>query len=136
MHHTMTQSLFYLLKQRVSRYMLVSGFATLLDYTIYSTLLLLGAPYWLGIITGYLASTTAHFFVTRKVVFRNGSKIRTTQRELMAIYCIATIAIGLNIIIVDFLNQLIGIDYFTARVVAIGLVFFYNYYTRKTIIYH
>lgn len=117
----------------MGRFFWIGGLTTLIDYLLYAVLVFFGFSYILGIVVGYFVGLLVNFYLTRKYVFQNGSKFETIKKEFGAVFFIAIIAVGLNILIVKILAPII--DYYSARVVAIILVFFVNFYLRKWFVY-
>jgi len=122
---------------QMSRFFIVGGLSTLVDYVIFSIAVSLHVHYSLGIILGYLIGFIVHFTLSKKHVFLSGSKINHPLAELFSVFLIALSGLLLNILIVwlfhNFLNLL---DVFSSRIVAIILVFFWSYFARKLFVYH
>jgi len=122
---------------QMSRFFIVGGLSTLVDYVIFSIAVSLHVHYSLGITLGYLIGFIVHFTLSKKHVFLSGSKINHPLAELFSVFLIALSGLLLNILIVwlfhNFLNLL---DVFSSRIVAIILVFFWSYFARKLFVYH
>ncbi len=117
----------------MGRFFWIGGLTTVIDYLLYAVLIFFGFSYILGIIAGYFVGLLVNFYLTRKYVFQNGSKFGSIKKEFSAVFFIAVLAVGLNILIVKILALVI--DYYSARAVAIILVFFVNFYLRKWFVY-
>ena len=117
------------------KYFLYIGvLATIVDYSIYILLVYNEIfSYNVSIIVGYSIGFVISFFLTRRYAFKR-IRIEKAQHELLAVIFVTLIGLLINIGIV---NILIGFDsnsYF-ARIIAIGVVFFFNYFVRKRFIY-
>jgi len=118
----------------MGRFFIVGAISTTIDFLLYALLVSSGLPYTIAIVIGYLAGLLVNFHLTRTRVFPNQSRFSKLHQEFLAIFLISIVAIALNICIVWALAQL-GIDYYSARVMALVLVFFFNYYARKGLVY-
>ena len=118
----------------IGKFFIVGAISTAVDFVIYSILIYLGIPYYIAIIIGYMSGLIVNFYLARNKVFTKGSRFDKLHHEFIAVFIVSIIAVGLNIFIVWFLST-IGIDYYSGRVVALIIVFFFNYYARKGFIY-
>ncbi|MCH9813521.1 MAG: GtrA family protein [Epsilonproteobacteria bacterium] len=119
---------------QMRRFLVVGIVSTFVDYLFYSLLIyfqLLPTTYAIAI--GYLFGFLLSFFLTRSYVFSE-IKVDKIHREFIIVFVIAFVGLLLNILIVKALAY-VGTDLYSARVVAIGIVFFFNYYVRKVFVY-
>jgi len=118
----------------IGRFAIVGAITTIIDYVIYALLVFLGVKYYIAIVIGYMCGLVANFYLSRKKVFTKGSRFNKLYSEFLAVFVVSIIAVILNILIVWFLSK-VNIDYYTGRIVALIIVFFFNYYARKGFIY-
>ena len=119
--------------KKIHKFLYVGVLSTLVDYFVYAFLIYIGLNYVYAIIIGYLSGFLVNFIVSRKYVF-DRSKIQKLHHEFLAVLCISIVAIGINIFIVWGLGKF-GINHYISRIVAIGIVFFFNYFARKVFVY-
>ena len=119
--------------KKIHKFFYVGILSTLTDYIIYASLIYVGISYIIAIIVGYLSGFLVNFIISRRYVF-DKTKIEKIHFEFMAVLAISIVAIGINIFIVWGLG-LFGINHYISRVVAIGIVFFFNYFSRKVFVY-
>jgi len=118
----------------IGRFFVVGAISTAVDFAIYSLLVYLGINYIVAIIVGYGCGFLVNFFLVRNTVFTKGSRFEKVHHEFLAVLAVSVLAVLLNIFIVWALNRF-GLDYYSARAVALVVVFFFNYFARKGFIY-
>jgi len=118
----------------IKKFFAIGIVSTIIDYVIYSILIYFGIAYYIAIVIGYITGFLANFFLARKKVFTKGSYFNKSHHEFMAAFAISIVAIFLNILIVEILAKY-GINYYIGRIIALLLVFFFNFYTRKGFVY-
>jgi len=115
-------------------FLYVGILATLVDYSLYSLFVYLELlNYGLATVIGYSAGFMISFFLTRNYAFSE-IKINKFHHEFLAVLAITFVGLLLNLFIVYMLVKLHINDY-SARAMAIGLVFFFNYFARKRFVY-
>ena len=119
----------------LGKFFIVGAISTAVDYGIYALLIFAHTPYYLAITVGYMAGLVVNFFLVRQRVFTDGSRFEKIHHEFFAIFFVSMVGLGLNIAIVWFLSDRLGVDYYLSRLAAIGVVFFFNYFARKGWIY-
>jgi len=108
--------------------------ATSIDYSLYSALVYYGVfSYAMATVTGYATGFAFSFLLTRNYVFSD-VKIDNFYYEFLAVGTITGIGLFLNLSIVFALVQY-SFNEYVARAVAIGIVFFFNYFARKRYVY-
>lgn len=119
------------------KFLFLGVFSTAIDYVIYSLLVTIDINYVVAIFFGYSAGLLANYYIARKYIFTSGTKLGSSHKEFIAVVIIAIVGMLLNMIIVKILSYSIwDVDPLHSRVVAIGLVFFWNYFIRKFFVYH
>jgi len=121
----------------VHKFLLLGLTTTAIDYIVYSVAILLNINYVIAIIMGYSTGLLANYFIGRRYIFTSGAKVGSSSHEFAAVVIIAAMGALFNIAIVKLLSySLFSIDPLYSRVVAIGVVFFWNYFARKLWVYH
>ncbi len=119
------------------RFFVLGFFSTIIDFLIYSLLIFLNFNYVVAIIFGYGSGFLFNFFIGRKHVFQNGTKANSFLKEFNFVLLINIFAVLLNIFIVYLLYSYMNVlNQIYARIVAIIVVFLWNYYARKIFVYH
>lgn len=123
--------------RQIRNFLLLGVLSTLVDYAVYSLLLMVGVDFVTAIIVGYGTGLWVNYYIARHYIFTSGTKVNSVRTEFVAVVLIAFAGALLNIAIVKLLSySLWQIDPMLSRVVAIGIVFFWNYFARKRFIYH
>ena len=121
---------------QAAKFLLLGAFTTLVDYALYSLLILFGIDYVIAVVAGYSLGLFANYTLGRKYIFMAGTKLKSTHREFVAVVAIAVMGMLINIAIVKALSySLWHIDPLFSRIVAIGVTFFWNYFMRKLFVY-
>ena len=122
---------------RLPKFFLLGAASTLIDYTVFALLISLGIDYVVAIILGYSAGLLANYYLGRRYIFVDGTKMTSSHAEFIAVSAIALVGGLLNIVIVKLLSFSLGqMDPMLSRVVAVGIVFFWNFFARKLFVYH
>jgi putative flippase GtrA len=121
----------------VGKFLLLGVLSTAIDYVIYSLLVTLNIDYVIAILVGYSAGLLANYYIARNYIFTSGTKLGSSKKEFIAVVLIAIVGMLLNMVIVKILSYSVWtINPLYSRVVAIGIVFFWNYFLRKIFVYH
>ena len=111
--------------------------STLVDYVVYSVLIVLNINYVIAIVVGYSTGLAVNYQIGRRYIFTAGVKVGSTRAEFVAVVTIALFGALFNIAIVKLLSySLWHLDPMFSRIIAIGVVFFWNYFARKVWVYH
>jgi len=122
---------------QVAKFLLLGVLSTVIDYLIYLFLVSVSVDYVIAIVVGYSSGLLANYYIGRNYIFTSGTKFRSSHREFIAVVLIAIVGMVLNIAIVKALSySLWNLDLMYSRIVAIGIVFFWNYFLRKIFVYH
>jgi len=123
--------------KQIRHFLLLGVFSTAVDYVVYSLLILLSFNYVIAIIVGYSFGLLFNYHMGRKYIFTKGTKLKSTHHEFFSVVGIAFIGMLLNILIVKLLSyMLFSLNPLYSRIIAIGIVFFWNYFLRKFFVYH
>jgi putative flippase GtrA len=127
----------FILRLQIVRFGMVSGFSTVVDYSTLGLLTLLipsGAAFVsLSVAVAYLAGTTTHFAVSRRLVFRPSRFAKPL--EFLLVLTVAVIGLGLTEAITLALNIRLGWNLFLAKSLSVCLVFFWNFLARRHLVY-
>ena len=123
--------------RQLQKFLMLGVLSTLIDYTVYSALILLNVDYVIAIVAGYSMGLLANYQIGRRYIFIAGIKVNSTHKEFVYVVVIAAVGALLNVVIVKLLSFSVWhIDPMLSRAVAIGFVFFWNYFARKRFVYH
>lgn len=123
--------------KQIHKFLLLGVVSTLIDYVVYSILIFVDIDYVVAIIAGYSSGLLANYQIGRRYIFTSGAKMKSSRAEFIAVVVIAFFGALFNIAIVKLLSYSFWqLDPMLSRVVAIGVVFFWNYFARKVWVYH
>lgn len=121
----------------IRKFLWLGVVSTLVDYAVYSLLLLAGIDYVAAIVIGYSAGLVTNFWLGRRYVFTAGVKVKSSREEFLAVSAIAVVGMLINIVIVKLLSySWFAFDPLFSRIVGIGTGFFWNFFARKWFVYH
>ena len=115
-------------------YLIVGVIATLTEWIFFylgNELLLL--HYTIATVIGYIISTFINWLAGRIIVFKKSNK--TIVAEIVSIYLSSIIGLGLNLLIMYISIDILSIGDMLSKIIATGIVFFFNYLFRKLYIY-
>ncbi len=120
---------------KVVRYFFVGGAAAVVDLSLFFIFArLLGYHYLLVGAGAFTAAAVVNYYLSIRYVFVSGARFRG-NKEFVWVYVVSSIGLLLNQIIlyigVDALQQ----DMMLAKIMAIGLVFGWNYLARKHFVF-
>lgn len=82
----------------------------------------------------FIISTFANWVLGRVWTFKD-SRTQGIVKEIISVYITSVIGLGFNLIIMRVMVGSFGINKMLSKITATGIVFFYNYFVRKKIIY-
>ncbi len=124
----------------VVRFLFVSTISTVVDYVVlYAFLACLpktGMKEFIAVAAGYLIGTIVNFVMARRIVFRPSGYHTSIEFVLVAI--VAVVGLGLTLWItltISHYEHWQDWHVLIAKTVAIVIVFFWNYFARRLLIY-
>ena len=116
-------------------YLIVGVIATVTEWIIfYIGVKVFLLHYTVATVIAYIISTFINWLAGRLLVFKQSSK--SLLNELVSIYLSSIIGLGLNILIMFVCVDVIHISDMISKVIATGIVFFFNFLVRKLYIYN
>ena len=118
----------------------VGGVSALVEWGVFSLLeYLFSIPYILATILSFIVSTTTNWYLGHSFTFK-GSKYQDKRlREIALVFFVSAIGLGFNLLLmylfVDVLGMQTNLLKIVAKVLATGIVFIWNYLSRKLWIY-
>ena len=113
-------------------YFIVGGLAAIVEwvcFAIFNKFMV----YLLATILAFCFSTTFNYVLGKKMTFKNYEQ---KKKDLFSVFFVSAIGLGLNILFMYLLIDVIDFKYeFIAKVISTGLVFMWNYISRRLFIY-
>lgn len=130
-----TKAAWWSLLEQLVRYGFVGGIAALTEWATF--FLFDGIVHWhymLATVLSFLIATFVNWAVGRCTMFQKAAKVGTAC-EILGIYFVSGIGLVLNLFLMFFFVEKIGIRNAVAKITATGLVFIWNFISRKLFIY-
>lgn len=126
-------------KQFIS-YVGVGGVAALVEWGVFSLLEYgMDMPYLLATVLAFFVSTTVNWILGRTFTFRDSSYDSKRGREMFLVFLVSAIGLGFNLCLMYMLVDVLGLRTnllkTLAKVLATGIVFIWNFLSRKLWIY-
>ena len=113
-------------------YFIVGGLSAIVEcigFAIFNRFM----PYLVATILSFCFSTTFNYFLGKKMTFKNFDKNKT---DVIWVFVVSAIGLVLNIIFMYLIIDIFKFKYeFIAKVISTGLVFIWNYVSRRLFIY-
>lgn len=114
-------------------YLIVGGIATIVEWAMFYLLDSIGSiNYALATTIAFAVSTFANWAAGRLILFKGTGHLFA---ELAKIYMTSIAGLFMNLLIMWIAIDVIGIPNFLSKVIATGIVFFWNFIIRKLLIY-
>lgn len=119
--------------KQFSIYLIVGGLATIVEWGCFYLLgNFLGTHYLVATALAFLVSTFANWLFGRWMLFKKAQGI---FKELLKIYLTSIAGLLLNLGIMWLAVEWCGVHKMAAKIIATGIVFFWNFLIRKLVIY-
>ena len=127
------------IKQFLS-YFGVGGVSALVEWAVFSLLeYLFDMPYLLATILAFIFSTTTNWFLGRTFTFRESAYKEKRGKEIFLVFLVSAIGLGFNLLLMYLFVDVIGMNTnwlkTVAKILSTGIVFIWNFLSRKLWIY-
>lgn len=117
------------------KYFFVGGAAALCDWGFYWLLInIFSLHYAVAAALSFLIATLVNYLLSLKWVFINSSRFKRGT-EMGLVFMVSAVGLLINQVTLVFLIEVIMLHYMLSKVIATGLVFFWNFYLRKYYIF-
>ena len=128
------------MKQFLS-YFCVGGVSALVEWTVFALLLyLLDMPYPAATSIAFILSTTTNWYLGRTFTFKDSEAYKDkSAKEYILVFLVSAIGLGFNVLLMYFFVNVLGMNtkilQTAAKVMSTGIVFIWNFLSRKILIY-
>jgi putative flippase GtrA len=120
---------------RLLKYFFVGGAAAICDIGLFSLFAgFLGWPWFAVSMTTFIFATLVNYLLSIKFVFESGVRHKK-HVEIAAVYFVSTLALIVNQLVLYFAIEFLGWHLIASKVLATGIVFFWNYFGRSKFIF-
>lgn len=130
-HFNTVKDSFRIYKQ-IIKFSFSSFVGFIIDYILYSILMLLTNNLVLANIMARVVSSTSNYTINRKLVFKNKGKVYKSASQY---FILAIIILGLNTMCLNLLTNVIGMNAFVSKIVVEMLLFIFSYIIQNKIIF-
>ena len=121
-------------------YFWVGGTAALVEWvTFYLLERFTGISYLLATVLAFVVSTTVNWILGRTFTFKESRYTEKRGKEFFLVFLVSAIGLGLNLLLMFFFVSGLGMDTdllkTAAKVMSTGIVFIWNFLSRKLWIY-
>ena len=119
------------------QYLLVGGLATIVEWAAFYALNTGARMYYMAATAiAFAVSTFANWLFGRLLLFRNPFKLdRALLAEILKIYLTGIAGLLMNLLIMWIAVEVFSVREMVAKIIATGIVFFWNFIVRKLLIY-
>ena len=96
---------------------------------------LLDMHYLLAETISFCGGVVVNYYLSTKWIFLN-PRVNNKKKEFLGTLLIACIGLGINNLILWTLTSIVGIYYIVSKLIATGIVFFWNFFARKKALYY
>ncbi len=124
-----------LLIMQLGGYMMAGLVATVADMgTLYIVTESMGVHYLLATVIGFIVGLIVSYLLCVIYVFKK-RRIDNPMAEFLIFALIGVIGVGLTTLTMWFLTSILGVYYMFSKLLAIGLVFIFNFGMRKLLLF-
>lgn len=117
------------------RYFFVGGFAFIVDYgSLFILTDYCGVKYLISAAIAFLLGLLINYLISILWVFNKGT-VTNRWVEFLIFAFIGLIGLGLNEAIMYIGSDMLGLHYMISKLCSTGIVFFWNFFARKIILY-
>lgn len=117
------------------RYFFVGGFAFIVDFgLLYILTEYAGLHYLLSATLSFIAGLLVNYIISCIWVFNN-SKFKNRFVEFLIFAAIGIVGLGLNDTLIWLFTDCIGTHYMFSKIVAAAIVYLWNFFARKYIVF-
>lgn len=117
------------------RYFFVGGFAFIVDFgLLYILTEYAGLHYLLSATLSFIAGLLVNYIISCLWVF-NGSKFKNRLVEFLFFAAIGVVGLALNDTLIWLFTDCIGTHYMFSKIVAAAMVYLWNFFARKYLVF-
>lgn len=118
----------------------VGGVSALVEWGVFYLLVFaVNMPYYLATVLAFVVSTTTNWYLGRKFTFKSSKYQNKNTKEVVLVFLVSAIGLVFNLLLMYFFVDILGMNTnllkTLAKVLATGIVFIWNFLSRKVFIY-
>ena len=121
---------------KLFKYLFVGGAAALVDIGLYTFFAVyLDYNYLLVGLCSFVIATGVNYMLSIRHVFESGTRF-TKNKEVLMVFAVTGVGLLINQAILLICVEYVEIGKFIAKIIATGIVFFWNYFIRVFYVFH
>jgi putative flippase GtrA len=121
--------------QALIRYFFVGGAAACVDIGLFALFAkAFGWPYLQVGIASFVLATLVNYWLSVRFVFVSGQRFRR-RWEVAMVFAVSLVGLGFNALVLWLCVEVAYVDLIVAKVIATGVVFFWNYFARRVLVF-
>ena len=117
------------------KYFFVGGIAAAVDFLIFALFVkILALPWFISGIAGFVLATLVNYLLSIRHVFTSGARFKK-HKEIILIFFVSFIGLIINQLILWQCIEFLFLEPLFAKIIATGIVFFWNYSARNHFIF-
>lgn len=126
---------FFAEAKRIARYFAVGGVAACVDISLFMFFAQhMGLPYLRVSAASFVVATLVNYLLSIRFVFVSGQRFRR-RWEVALVFLVSGIGLGINQAILAFCVEGLKFSLLFSKLVATGVVFFWNYFARRVFVF-
>ena len=117
----------------------VGGVAAIVEWMSFFLLDRIGIPYLTATIMAFIIATFVNWFLGKTFTFKESTYKDKRTKEIFLVFLVSAIGLGFNLLLMYFFVDIIGMNEGLlktgAKILATGIVFIWNFLSRKKWIY-
>lgn len=122
-------------RRAIARYFLVGGAAACVDIGLFTLFARqMGLPYQAVGAATFVLATLVNYLLSVRFVFHSGAR-HHPRLEIVLVYAVSGVGLALNAAILWAAVEQAHLDLLFAKLLATGVVFFWNYFARRLLVF-
>ena len=120
---------------KILSYFFVGSISAVIDISLFAIFAgYFKLPWAIVSVIAFIIATLANYFLSIRFVFKSGSKYKK-QHEILGVFIISFLALLLNQMFLYLFIEKMNIHLIISKCITTGMLFLWNYYGRKKIIF-
>jgi len=120
---------------KIFRYLIVGTIASIVDFSVLFTLVNFFSFHWFySASLSFILATLVNYYLSITYVFSSGIKFKERE-EFLLVFIMSIVGLTLNQLFIYILYKFVFLNLFYSKVITTGIVFFWNYSSRRYFIF-
>jgi putative flippase GtrA len=115
-------------------YFLVGGISFLANFAAFVAAQLIGLPWVLGNLLGFVAGTLLNYVLSATFVFRSAF-FDTKRTEIVLVFIISAVGLAIETFMITVGYDVLRFQLYAVKIFAAGITFFWNYQARRFLVF-